>query len=104
MGQVQKVTRAGSPGPLATGSTGNHALAGVAQLEHHPTDGKVSGLISRQGTYPGYRFDPPVRECVGGKWIDLSLSHWCSSLSLSLPPRLPSSLSLSQSNEKNVLG
>ena len=59
------------------------ALASVAQLlECHPVHQKVVGLISGQGTYLGFGFNPKSRH-IYGQPIDVSLSHQ-SSLFLSL--------------------
>ena len=67
----------------------------MARLEHHAIDQKSLGSISDQGTYPDCGFDPRLgRECRSGGAQEGSQPVFLTSV-------LP--LSLSLSNEKNVL-
>ena len=70
----------------------------LSWLEHHPVYQKIGGFTPGQGTHLGCKSD-----CWSGRYgkqpVDVSLSHWCLSVFLSLSPCLslplsfPSSLS-----------
>lgn len=67
--------------------------AGVAPLvELHPVHGKVSGMIQGQGTYLGCWFNPQSKY-IRKATCDVSLSHQCINVSLSVCLSVPLSKS-----------
>ena len=73
-----------------------HALAGVAQgIQCQPANQKVAHSIPGQGTWLGCGQGPQLGACERQP-INVSVTHRCFSLSLSLPP--PLSLKINKEN------